>query len=319
MDSNKVKKNPLVYIIMPCYNAEKYLLEQLLSIYNQNYTNRYLIFINDGSTDSSEKIILDFIKEYNLYNKIKIIKKKNWWVNSAVNQWFLRIKDNYSHILDNSFIAFCDCDDIWTRDKLAIQVKYMIDNPDCWLSYHDLVIIDEYGIFKKWNYLWNIYHENISFFYLATIWNFLTSTAMMFRTKYIDLIYPFPIWKCLYQDERVAYVLSLNDIQIKFINIQLWYYRIWHNSLLKQSREKYKKEYNINKHENFLQLKKRFPEKDLSYIINYRYDRFIKWNEQYWMFSIKVYFLILFRYTKIFFLLMKLNTYKLFWLFRVGN
>ena len=79
-------KNPLVYIVMPCYNGEKYLLEQLMSIYYQNYTNRYLIFVNDGSTDNSENILRDWISHYNLHDKVMVINKKNGGVNSAVQR-----------------------------------------------------------------------------------------------------------------------------------------------------------------------------------------------------------------------------------------
>ena len=81
-----MNETPLVYITMPCYNGEKYLLDQLMSIYYQNYTNRYLIFINDGSTDNSEQIIRDWISHYNLYNKVRVITKENGGVMSAVQK-----------------------------------------------------------------------------------------------------------------------------------------------------------------------------------------------------------------------------------------
>jgi glycosyltransferase involved in cell wall biosynthesis len=73
----KELNKPLVYIVLPCYNSEKYLLEQLMSIYNQNYQNWFLIFVNDGSTDSSLEIAKKFTKDYNLEEKVKIISQKN--------------------------------------------------------------------------------------------------------------------------------------------------------------------------------------------------------------------------------------------------
>jgi hypothetical protein len=47
--------------------------------------------------------------------------------------------------IDNtdSLVAYCDSDDIWTREKLSIQVGFMVENPDCSMSFHDLVFIDE--------------------------------------------------------------------------------------------------------------------------------------------------------------------------------
>ena len=84
-----MKKNlsPLVYIILPIYNWERYFLEQLISIYHQNYKNRYLIIVNDWSTDSSEEIASKFISDYKLKDKVKIIRKENWWLNSAITRW----------------------------------------------------------------------------------------------------------------------------------------------------------------------------------------------------------------------------------------
>lgn len=49
-------------IIIPCYNTEKYILKALESINNQTYKNLELVIINDGSSDKTEDIVLDFIK-----------------------------------------------------------------------------------------------------------------------------------------------------------------------------------------------------------------------------------------------------------------
>ena len=139
----KELNKPLVYIVLPCYNSEKYLLEQLMSIYNQNYQNWFLIFVNDGSTDSSLEIAKKFAKDYNLEEKVKIISQKNSWVNSAVQKWLEEITVMCDIDNTDSLVAYCDSDDIWTREKLSIQVGFMVENPDCSMSFHDLVFIVE--------------------------------------------------------------------------------------------------------------------------------------------------------------------------------
>ena len=48
-------------IIIPCYNSEKYIPKALESIKNQVYKNLELVIINDGSTDKTEEVVLDFI------------------------------------------------------------------------------------------------------------------------------------------------------------------------------------------------------------------------------------------------------------------
>ena len=53
-----IESSPIVTVLMPVYNAEKYLAEAINSILNQTFTNYELLIINDGSTDKSEEIIL---------------------------------------------------------------------------------------------------------------------------------------------------------------------------------------------------------------------------------------------------------------------
>ena len=62
-------------IVVPVYNAERYLEDCILSILNQSYKNIEIILINDGSTDNSENICSGLVKKYK--NIKNIIKKQN--------------------------------------------------------------------------------------------------------------------------------------------------------------------------------------------------------------------------------------------------
>ncbi len=294
-------EQPKVYIILPSYNGEKFLLEQLMSIYYQNYTNWYLIFINDWSTDSSENIIRNWISNYNLHNKVKIIIKENWWVNSAVQRWLEEVKKICDKQNIDCLISYCDQDDIWTREKLALQVKYMISHPECDLSFHDLSIVDENWILTTASELEKKYLKDFSFLYFSIVGNLLTSAWIMYKAKRINEILPMPIWPCLYQDERVTYVLSLRKAKIGVINKSLVYHRIWHQSLLKTTWQKYKKDYFKYKLKQFNILQEKFPQDNiLKYVINYKTDRFINW-ENYWV--IQKILLLMIKYPKAFLLL----------------
>ena len=55
-----IESSPIVTVLMPVYNAKKYLAEAINSILNQTFTNYELLIINDGSTDKSEEIILKY-------------------------------------------------------------------------------------------------------------------------------------------------------------------------------------------------------------------------------------------------------------------
>ena len=69
---------PLVSIIIPVYNGENYLTEAIESALNQTYKNIEIIVINDGSTDSTEEICLQY------GNKIRYFYKENGGVSSAL-------------------------------------------------------------------------------------------------------------------------------------------------------------------------------------------------------------------------------------------
>ena len=106
-------KNPEVSIIMNCRNGEKYLSQSLSSIINQSYRNWELIFWNNSSTDKSKKIFKDYNEKRFRYFENKKVKKLYDVRNLAIK----KAKGNY--------ISFLDTDDLWIRDKLKTQIKFI--------------------------------------------------------------------------------------------------------------------------------------------------------------------------------------------------
>lgn len=107
---------PLVSIITPVYNAERFLSDTIKSVQNQTYKNWEILLIDDCSKDNSAQIIKEFQK-YD--NRIKYIKlKKNSGASVSRNEGIRNAKGR--------FIAFVDSDDIWKPEKLEIQIKYML-------------------------------------------------------------------------------------------------------------------------------------------------------------------------------------------------
>ena len=108
---NILRDGNYVSIIMPTYNAEKYIQESINSVINQTYTNWELIIINDGSTDKT----LEIIKENQLIDsRIKLINQINKKQAAARNAGF--------KIAKGDWIAIIDSDDLWMPDKLEIQL-----------------------------------------------------------------------------------------------------------------------------------------------------------------------------------------------------
>ena len=291
--------NPTVYIVLPVYNWEKYFLEQLMSLYHQIYTNWFLIIVNDWSTDSSEKIAKKFIKDYDLHDKVKILKKENWGLNSAIQRWLEEVKKMCDINKSDNLVAYCDCDDIWTRNKLSVQVEYMVNHPECGLLYCNLSKINEYWELTGILLLNNCYNEE-NFIYISTIWIYCLAWTLIFNSKHINDILPMPTYPWLAQDMWTFIVLSLLGVKIDYLNKNLFYYRKLDTWLQHTLESKPKHIQNQTWMNYFIFLKKRFPDIDVvSYVYKYNYDRYIKWYNK-WYSSITIYCLMLFKYPKIF-------------------
>ena len=90
----------LISVVVPVYNAEKYLDKCIQSIINQKYSNLEIILVDDGSKDNS----LELCKKYAESDKrIKVIHKENEGVSTARNSGI--------EVASGDFIAFIDSDD----------------------------------------------------------------------------------------------------------------------------------------------------------------------------------------------------------------
>lgn len=114
----KDEKYPLVSVILPVYNGEKYLGETIQSILDQTYTNFEFIILNDCSTDDSEKIIMSFndvrIRYYKNESNLKLIQTLNKGIALSKGKYLVRI----------------DADDIAHLNRIEIQVDFLEKNPD---------------------------------------------------------------------------------------------------------------------------------------------------------------------------------------------
>lgn len=122
-----------VSVVMPNYNGEKYIGEAIKSVLNQSFNDLELIIVDDASTDNSRKIIDSFEDE----RIIKLYQHKNRHVAYTTNVGFSRARSQY--------IARIDSDDIWAKDKLEKQVKFMDENPKYGACFSRVEIINESG------------------------------------------------------------------------------------------------------------------------------------------------------------------------------
>jgi glycosyltransferase involved in cell wall biosynthesis len=109
------KKEPLVSIIMPLFNAEKYLQISINSVINQIYKNWEMIIVDDNSTDESLKIA----KENSMLEKRLVV------LHQGENKGAAEARNLGIKFSKGEYIAFLDSDDVWNVDKLVKQIEFM--------------------------------------------------------------------------------------------------------------------------------------------------------------------------------------------------
>ncbi|WP_143531441.1 glycosyltransferase family 2 protein, partial [Rodentibacter trehalosifermentans] len=107
----------LISIIMPAYNAEKYISKAIKSVLSQSYENWELLVIDDNSNDNTVNVVKAYLHD----RRIKLfINMKNKGAAETRNTG-----------LDNAigkYICFLDADDYWDKDKLSSQYIFMEQN-----------------------------------------------------------------------------------------------------------------------------------------------------------------------------------------------
>lgn len=112
-----MNENPLISVIVPVYNVEKYLKRCVESILNQTHSNIQVLLVDDGSTDQSGEIC-DWYAEKD--QRIRVLHQKNAGQSAARNNALRKVKGEY--------IAFIDSDDFWETDMLSYLLGILKKN-----------------------------------------------------------------------------------------------------------------------------------------------------------------------------------------------
>lgn len=128
-----------VSILIPLYNAEKYICDTIDSVINQKYKNWECIIVNDGSTDNSEKIVFEKIKGN---NKFKYLTEENGGPGKARNY--------AASVATGKYLLFLDADDIILDDYLLDGVNFLDNNNDYALFYGMATMFWDDGTEKLW-------------------------------------------------------------------------------------------------------------------------------------------------------------------------
>lgn len=187
----------LVSVIIPVYNADKYLKDAVDSILNQTYRNIETIIVNDGSNDNgySDSII----REYG--NRVKYFQKKNGGIADALNYAILHSTGEY--------IARMDQDDISFPDRIEKQVEFMEKNKEVSVCGTRFYILDQGVIRNAEDYPLT----NDEIIVAMLFGNVLCHPSVMFRTSAIKgkwkyeknaVAEDYNLWLRMICDEKMA-------------------------------------------------------------------------------------------------------------------
>ncbi len=233
-----MKESPLVSVIVPVYNVEKFLKDCVDSIRTQTYGNLEIILVDDGSPDASGKLCDEFAKQD---SRVRVVHKANGGLNMARKSGF--------KVSTGAWIAFVDSDDVIDSRYISALLEashvYKTEVSVCGFAYfQDNINKDEKEpsfTFRTKDevtklYLTDTRPDNI--FFLQTAW------AKLFSRRLIEGV----DWsECDYRsnEDELMSIYYYRDIRsgVSFVNSQLYHYRQNPDSIMGKAAVEYKNYY----------------------------------------------------------------------------
>lgn len=182
--------NPLFSVILTSYNYEEYVAESIHSVFTQTYPNIELIIVDDGSHDSSRKVIEKTIAGAPI--SVTTIFKDNAGQASAFNDAYAKIKGDV--------VSFLDSDDVWHADRVQQVVDFIRSFPGGAVYQHQLetgkglkrgamISADVFRLWKEWGHgTFNIADSSVGLLFSP----FAPTSGLAFTKTILDKVFPVP-------------------------------------------------------------------------------------------------------------------------------
>ncbi|MCH5172290.1 MAG: glycosyltransferase family 2 protein [Erysipelotrichales bacterium] len=213
--TNLYKMKSLLSVIIPVYNVAEYLHQCLESVLAQYYEHIEVIIVNDGSTDNSDEICINYRERD---NRIKVINVKNGGAGRARNIGLENCTGDY--------ITFVDADDFISTDSYSSNISYFIIDPEIdilqfpYCRYkdgisHESLLKVEKVLSNKISIYREAYENNILKSYMP---NKIFRRKVFEKIRFNESIF--------FEDREILPSLIENSSKIKFSSNGLYYYRI---------------------------------------------------------------------------------------------
>lgn len=220
---------PLISIIIPVYNVEKYIYECLDSVVNQTYKNLQIILVDDGSTDKSGKICDEYAE---LDERITVIHQENNGAGAAKNAGLELIRGDYFAIIDS--------DDYIDLNMYSIMISnmntYKSDIVQC--LFYDLYVDKKMSsYYTNRNTSNKLFPKNIFLKDYLYDWKYAIFANKLFKTSLLTSDIRFPVGRKI-DDEFFTYKLVCNANMVLNITDSLYYYRMRESSVMNENQNK---------------------------------------------------------------------------------
>ena len=291
MEGNE--KNPVISVVVPCYNVGEYVENCLKSLLNQTFKDIEIICVNDGSTDNTPDILNSYAEKY---SEIKVINQENGGLSNARNTGINEARGKY--------IAFVDSDD-WINERFLENHYRAITKHDADISAGTIIRWREnyqkYRVHYTEEKVYETLGEKIEICSIPKccyVWNKLYKTELVKQHKFTEGVY----------FEDMLWTPGILKVSKKLVTVPDadYYYRVNKGSIVKKkpSNKKQQDSYNSHKYiieffeENNLALDKKHKQitKKILYLFNLPYARIKELDntDTFYLFNV----LPLFKYSK---------------------
>jgi glycosyltransferase involved in cell wall biosynthesis len=224
---DRATRLPLVSVVIPAYNHERFISDTIGSVLNQEVKDLEVIIVDDGSTDNTAQII-DTIRD----ERVRVIHQQNSGTASAINRGLSFARGKYISILNS--------DDLYHEDRLAILIDELEMDPECYLALSKVRLIDIHGGFiesgKDFKWLQNayrLYDKTHDFLPSILRDNFTcTSSNFVFRGSLIEGIGYFRNLR--YVNDLDFLLRAITRYKYRFCDMELLNYRIHRTGTLRE-------------------------------------------------------------------------------------
>ncbi len=202
--------SPTVSVIIPAYDAARWLREAIVSVLNQNFQDFEIVVVDDGSTDDTRQIVESFTD-----SRLRYIYQPNRGLSAARNTGIRAALGRY--------IALLDADDVFKPDKLAKQVAILEGEPNIGLVLCGYELIDESGrVLREEKPYLRVPEVDLR---TVLFWNPLLPSTLLIRRVWLDRVGMFDESLRRYEDWDFAVRIAFAGCQMRWVRETLLGYR----------------------------------------------------------------------------------------------